>query len=163
MLPGIFGKVHIKYKTPKASILLIGGICSLSPLLGKNALIWFVDASAFGTVVAYLCVAISFVMIGEKEKNLNRPFKVKGRRFFGYINVIITTAFVFLYIPVLTDPLAWPYEWLLILGWVGLGVVLAGLAQTAYGHISDADREYMIFGKEYAREEILSQEKNNLH
>lgn len=163
MLPGVFGKVHPKYKTPTASIIFVGIICSLSPLLGKNALIWLVEACSFGTVVAYLFVALSFVVIAKKERNLKRPFKVKGRKWFSYVTVVITVFFIALYLPVVTNPFSWPYQWLLILGWSGLGLLLAVGTQTSYGNISDVDREYMIFGEEYAREEILYQKKSNLH
>ena len=55
MLPGIFAKVN-KKGVPVAAILLVGIVTILSPLLGKSALVWFVDAAAFGTVVAYFMV-----------------------------------------------------------------------------------------------------------
>lgn len=63
-----FGKLHPRYKTPVGAIVLVGGICTITPLLGKNALVWFVNASAFGSVIAYLMVAISFAV--KKNKSL---------------------------------------------------------------------------------------------
>ena len=57
MLPGIFAKVN-KKGVPVAAILLVGIVTILSPLLGKSALVWFVDAAAFGTVVAYFMVSL---------------------------------------------------------------------------------------------------------
>ena len=57
MLPTVFSKLHPKYGSPTAAITLVGVLGLISPLLGKNALGWFVDASSFGTVVAYLTVS----------------------------------------------------------------------------------------------------------
>ena len=69
MLPTVFSKLHPKYGSPTAAITLVGVLGLISPLLGKNALGWFVDASSFGTVVAYLTVSISFVMVRVAIQN----------------------------------------------------------------------------------------------
>ncbi len=161
MLPEIFGKVHPKYKTPTASIILVGIICSLSPLMGRNALVWFVNASAFGTVVAYVLVAISFLILRKKEADLERPFKVKHGTIVGYIAVAITIFFITLYLPIGPGSLVWPYEWGLVLGWSIIGIVLAVIAKTSYGNVSDAEREYLVFGEEYSRKEIINTKNTN--
>ena len=160
MLPEIFGRVHPKYKTPTASIIMVGIICCLSPLMGKNALVWFVDASAFGTVVAYLLVALSFVMLRKKEENLERPFKVKHGKLIGYIAVVVTIFFITLYLPIGPGSLVWPYEWMLVFGWAILGVILALSAKHTYRNVTESEREYLVFGEEYARKEILNKNIN---
>jgi len=71
MLPAVFGKVHPKYKTPTAAIIMVEIICYLSPRMGKNALVWFVNASAFGTVVAYLLVAIAHPKTKPHHRAIN--------------------------------------------------------------------------------------------
>ena len=45
MLPAVFGTLHEKYKTPYFATIFIGLITIFTPLLGKNSLGWFVDAS----------------------------------------------------------------------------------------------------------------------
>lgn len=87
MLPTVFSKLHPKYGSPTAAITLVGVLGLISPLLGKNALGWFVDASSFGTVVAYLTVSISFVMLRKKEPNLKRPWKAPGGYFTGFMAI----------------------------------------------------------------------------
>ena len=62
-LPEIFGKVHPKYGSPTAAVLLVGIITIISPCAGRSALVWFVDAAAFGTVVAYFMVSLSFFIL----------------------------------------------------------------------------------------------------
>ncbi|HZK02339.1 MAG TPA: APC family permease [Anaerovoracaceae bacterium] len=153
MLPPIFGRVHPKYKTPTAAIVLVGLITCLSPLLGSNALVWFVDASAFGTVIAYTMVAMSFVALRKKEPDLERPYKIKAGGIIGIIAVAVSIFFILLYLPIFTDGLLWPYEWFMVIGWVVLGVILAALTQKAYPDVSEEEREYLMFGEDYMRSE----------
>jgi APA family basic amino acid/polyamine antiporter len=155
MLPEIFGRVHPKHKTPTAAIVLVGFICCISPLLGKNALVWFVDASAFGTVIAYFMVSLSFVLLRKKEPELHRPFKVKNGGFIGVAAVIVSAFFISLYLPIGPGSLVWPYEWAMILIWAAIGVVFAIGAKYSYGDISEEEREYLIFGDEYSRANIM--------
>lgn len=160
MLPPVFGKVHPKTQTPYAAIILIGIICELSPLLGKNALVWFVNASSFGVVVTYLFVTLAFVILRKKEPNLERPFKVKNHKLIGYGAVIISIAFICLYLPFSSGGLVWPYEWGMILGWGLLGAVLAAMTQKAYPNVTLKERELLIFGEQYARKEIAGENVN---
>ncbi|MDF3001179.1 MAG: family permease [Bacillota bacterium] len=155
MLPTIFGKVHPKYQTPTAAIVLVGVICMITPLMGRNALVWFVDAASFGTVVAYLMVALSFLAIRKKEPNLDRPYSHKHPMIAGVLAVISALFFVHLYLPIGASSLVWPYEWALVLVWILIGVILAIAAKATTGPVSQAEREYLVFGEEYARKEIL--------
>ncbi len=155
MLPPIFGKIHPKHQTPTAAIILIGIFCVLSPLLGKNALVWFVNAGAFGTVVAYLMVSASFLMIRKKEPNLARPFKVRKGNVVGVISVLIGLFFLYLYLPLGHSGLIWPYEWGLVFVWFAIGAILSIVAKGSYANIPDSERELLMFGEEYARQEIV--------
>lgn len=155
MIPAVFGKVHPKYGTPTASIVLVGIICMITPLMGRNALVWFVDTASFGTVVAYFMVALSFIAIRRKEPNLNRPYRNKYPMLAGGLAVASSLFFITLYLPFGPSHLVWPYEWAFILFWIILGVILAAAAKASVGPVSPAEREYLIFGEEYARKEIL--------
>ncbi|TCO79519.1 APC family permease [Marinisporobacter balticus] len=155
MLPPVFGKVHPKTQSPYAAIILIGIICLLSPLMGKNALVWFVNASSFGVVITYLMVCISFVCLRKKEPNLERPFKVSNGVIIGWVAIIISVIFISLYLPFSPGALVWPYEWGMILGWIVLGVILAVMTKKAYPDVTDKEREYLMFGEKYARKEII--------
>ncbi|MDR2132402.1 MAG: APC family permease [Clostridiales Family XIII bacterium] len=153
MLPAAFGKVHPKYESPTAAIILVGLITCVSPLMGKSALVWFVDASAFGTVVAYFMVALSFLMLRKKEPGLHRPYKVKGGVAIGVIAIFVAGFFLYLYLPVGPGALL-PVEWALVLGWVILGVVFFIAARLKYKDITPEETEYLLFGKDYARKNL---------
>lgn len=66
MLPKSLGELHPRYKTPHKAILLIAFLSTAAPLLGRPALVWFVDAGGLGLVVAWLMVAISFIILRKK-------------------------------------------------------------------------------------------------
>lgn len=156
MLPQVFGELNPKYKTPAAAIVLSGMVCILAPLLGRNALVWFVNSSAFGTVVAYLMVSLSFIAIRKKEPELERPFKVKNAKLCGYIAVLISAIFICLYLPIGPGSLVWPYEWGMILGWAVIGGILAIGAKNSYPNVGAPEREYLIFGEQYARKQLMT-------
>jgi amino acid transporter len=157
MLPSVFGRVHPKYESPTAAILLVGVITCASPLMGKSALVWFVDASAFGTVVAYFMVALSFLALRRKEPDLARPYKVKGGPVVGVLAVCVAGFFLYLYLPAGPAPLI-AIEWVLVLGWIALGIVFYISAQIMYRDVKPEETEYLLFGNEYARKNIKSKE-----
>lgn len=152
MLPELFSKVHPKYGSPTAAILLVGIITILSPLLGKSALGWFVNAAAFGTVVAYFMVSMSFLILLKKEPELERPFKVKGGMAIGVLAVLVALFMASLYLPIYSPtPLA-PIEWALVGGWIVIGIILfIANKMGKNGNVSKEEREYLLFGDKYKR------------
>ena len=157
MLPGFFGWVHPKYQTPVCSILFVGLICCLSPLFGETALIWILNSAAFGTVIVYLLVSISFLLIRKQEPELKRHYYIKKGRAVGVGAAVIATFFLFWYTPFSPNALLWPYEWALVLAWVIMGVFFSCISKISgrKERITKAERELLIFGEEYAREAVL--------
>lgn len=153
MLPEIFGWVHPKYQTPMASILFVGLICMLSPLLGKNALVWLVHTASFGTVATYLMISLSFLRIRKKEPDLHRRYKVKYGRVIGTAAMFSSGFLLFWYTPFSPGMLNWSHEWGLVLGWICLGIALLSFSEGRQS-ITSRERELLIFGEEYARETV---------
>ena len=60
MVPRWFAKVHPRYRTPSNAILFIGALSVLSPLFGRQMLVWLVDAGGISIVIAFFLVAITF-------------------------------------------------------------------------------------------------------
>ena len=151
MLPGIFAKVN-KKGVPVAAILLVGIVTILSPLLGKSALVWFVDAAAFGTVVAYFMVSLSFLILRKKEPDLARPFKVNAGIVVGILAVGVALFMATLYLPLYSPAPLLGIEWALVGGWIVLGIILFIANKAgANGKRSKAEIEYQMFGDEYKR------------
>lgn len=146
MLPSIFGTLHNQYKTPYFATLFIGLITVLTPLLGQNSLGWFVDASSFGTVVAYFMVALSFIILRKKEPKTKRPFKIKNGIVVGVIAVMIALFFITLYLPIGASSLT-SIEWIIVLVWclIGFAFYLSNLKNVKS---NKEDREKVMYGKE---------------
>ncbi|MFC3039547.1 APC family permease [Virgibacillus xinjiangensis] len=133
MLPKSLGDLHPKYRTPHRAILLIGVFSTAAPLLGRPALVWLVNAGGLGLVVAWLMVAVSFIILRKKDPEMERPFKLAGGTAIGWIAVVMAGGVTLLYVPGMPSALIWPYEWVIILLWVILGAVLYRLSMAKYG------------------------------
>jgi ethanolamine permease len=73
-IPSIFGKVHKRFKTPAAALLLnlvIGIITLLSNTTEEIIII-----SVFGALTLYIISTIALLALRKKEPNLERPFRV---------------------------------------------------------------------------------------
>lgn len=152
MLPPVFSKVHPKYGSPVAAILLVGIVTVLSPLLGKSALTWFVDAAAFGTVVAYFMVSLSFLILRKKEPSLERPFKVNAGMLVGVLAVCVALFMASLYIPLYSPTPLTGIEWGLVGGWIVLGIILFIINKAGpNGKTPTEETEYLMFGEDYKR------------
>lgn len=146
MLPSLFGMVGKKSKSPIAAIIFVGFITVFTPLLGKNSLLWFVDASAFGTVIAYFMVSISFIVLRIKFPKLDRPYKLKCGAVIGVLAAIISVFFIILYLPVGSSSLSIE-EWIIVAIWIILGfcLYLPGLSKKKDNL---ALREKAMYGKD---------------
>lgn len=151
VIPGVFGKLHKKYNTPWAAICLVGTVCMISPFLGKNALVWFINTSSLCALIAYCLVIVSFIILRKKDFELARPFRVKGGILFGKVTFIVTFLYLLFYIAGnfsidLVNP-----EFVITALWILLGFVLAVTAKISGKNISDEEREIQIFGERFAR------------
>lgn len=124
MLPAFLARLHPTYGTPVNAIVMIGALSFVAPLFGRNALVWLVNAGGLGIVLAYILVAISFLVLRRREPDMERPFKVQGGVVVGYAALALSLAIGLLYMPGSPSALSWPYEWLIVLTWSFLGVVL---------------------------------------
>ncbi|KAB2330154.1 amino acid permease [Cytobacillus depressus] len=117
MLPKWFGKIHPKYKTPGNAIFIIGLLATLSPLLGRPALVWLVDAGGLSIVIAYFIVSLSFVVLRKTMPELDRPFRAGKSNIVGILATILSVGFIILYLPGMPASLVWPYEWIIFGVW----------------------------------------------
>lgn len=51
-------------------------------------------------------------------------------------------------------------EWIMVALWTVIGIILAICVRcSSYSHVTVAEREYLIYGEEYARKSIVEGEK----
>ena len=124
MLPAWLGKKHEKFDTPVNAILMIAVITSLAPLLGKNMLSWLSNAGSFATVITYLIVSVSFLVLRKKRPEMERPYRIRNWKFVGAGAVLLCLLMLTLYMPGLPSALVWPYEWAILIAWTLFGFIL---------------------------------------
>jgi basic amino acid/polyamine antiporter, APA family len=123
-VPTVFGKLHPTYKTPWVGIATIGVLSMIAPLFGKTILIWLINSGSFATTIAFLFVAISFLVLRHREPEMPRPFKVSHPRLVGYGAVTLSLGLIAAFLPWSDSSLQWPEEWLTIVVWSTLGILL---------------------------------------
>jgi APA family basic amino acid/polyamine antiporter len=127
-LPAFLGALHPRFNTPHRAVIFIGALSMLAPLLGRQALVWLVDAGSFGVVIAYAFVAMSFLVLRYREPDMPRPYKVKHWKIIGIAAFVLSCAIGLLFMPFSPAALVWPYEWAIVGGWWLAGLALMLLA-----------------------------------
>jgi len=123
MLPSFLGTLHPKYQTPQNAILLIGLLSVCAPFVGRPALVWLIDAGSFGIVVAYIFVALSFLVLRKREPSMTRPYKVPNGLLVGTLALVLSCVLLSFFLPFSPSSLLWPQEWLIVFGWAALGAL----------------------------------------
>jgi len=123
-LPAALGVLHPRFNTPHRAVILIGALSMLAPLLGRQALVWLVDAGSFGVVIAYAFVALSFIVLRYREPDMPRPYRVKHWKLTGIAAFVLSFAILMLFMPFSPAALVWPYEWAIVGGWWVVGFVM---------------------------------------
>jgi amino acid transporter len=132
MLPQFLGKLHPKYKTPTNAVILIGAICFIAPFFGRRMLVWLVDAGSAAAVIAYILVALSYLILRKNEPDMERPYKVRFGIFVGVMAVAMGIFMLVLYIPGMPAGLV-SQECIIVGIAVVLGLILGASAKLKFG------------------------------
>ena len=149
MLPAVFARLHPRYGSPVAVVVVLTGITVVAPFFGRPALVWLVDAGSLATVVAYLLVAAAFLIIRRRHPELHRPYRVAAPALVGWLAVATTLFFILLYLPGSPSALVWPEEWAIVLLWTGLGAGLA-VGMRRQSPVLDAGRQARLILGDHA-------------
>ena len=154
LLPDIFSKVHSKYKTPVFAIVFVGLFSCITPFLGPNALSPLLNIVALGTVISYLMVSISFLLIRRREPDLRKEYHIRNGKVIGIVAISCVLFFLFWYTPLSPVNLNWYYEWIFLSVWILIGSVFFIVLKIsgAKKSVTPLEREILIFSEEFARE-----------
>lgn len=75
-LPESFGVIDGKYRTPKNALLFCMIVSLSGPILGREALGWFVDMSAIGASIGYFFTCASTLVTARRDGDGSRFLKV---------------------------------------------------------------------------------------
>ena len=142
------GQSHPRYKTPYKAVLFSGAITLVASLLGRGAMVAFVDVGSFCIAAAFLGVSFSFVKLRRSFPHQHRPYRTPGGLATGYIS-IFGSLIILLAITLPGSPaaLVWPLEWLILLALCILGIVFWYISKKSRNTTAQEDRDYLILEK----------------
>lgn len=120
-LPQWFGKLDDKYQTPKNAMIFCILISLSGPILGREALGWFVDMSAIGASIGYFFTSAATYVTTKKDGDGTAKLKI-----LSIIGVIFSVAFMVLQlipIPGLVGVHFGKESYLMLIVWIVIGAV----------------------------------------
>lgn len=124
-LPKVFGVVDKKYGTPKNAIIFCMLISLSGPILGREALGWFVDMSAIGASLGFFFTCASSLRTQKRDGDGSKALKV-----LSFVGVIFSSAFMVLQlipIPGFSGVHFGTESYLMLLIWIAIGAVFYGV------------------------------------
>jgi APA family basic amino acid/polyamine antiporter len=117
LLPGIFSRVHPKFRTPYVSSALIGIVVAVVAAVGKLDVV--ADLVNIGTLAAFALVSVGVVVLRRRSPDLKRGFRVPFSPIVPILSALAAVALIFNGLPLQT--IVAYFVWLFI----GLGVYFA--------------------------------------
>lgn len=120
-LPAWFGEVERKHGTPKNAILFCVIVSLSGPVLGREALGWFVDMSAIGASIGYFFTCASTLVTVRRDGDGSAFLKTMAS-----IGVVFSIAFVILQlipIPGLSGVHFGKESYIMLVIWILLGLL----------------------------------------
>lgn len=121
-LPKWFGVVNKEYSTPKNAIVFCVIVSLSGPILGREALGWFVDMCAIGASIGYFFTCASALVTAKRDGNASTFIKIMAG-----IGVAFSVAFMILQlipIPGLSGVHFGKESYLLLIVWIVFGLFL---------------------------------------
>ena len=119
-LPAVFGKIDAKHGTPNNAMLFCIVISLSGPVLGREALGWFVDMSAIGASIGFAFTCMSTIVTVKRNNDDNKFIKVVA-----YLGSAFSVLFVILQlvpIPGLEGVHFGKESYILLVVWIVLGI-----------------------------------------
>ncbi|MBQ6366848.1 MAG: APC family permease [Oscillospiraceae bacterium] len=120
-LPEWFGRVDEKYGTPKNAMIFCILVSLSGPILGREALGWFVDMSAIGASIGYFFTSASTLIAAKRDGDGTHFLKIMA-----VVGVIFSTAFMILQlipIPGLNGVHFGKESYIMLLIWIVIGLL----------------------------------------
>ena len=121
-LPRVFGKVSPKRGTPRNAMIFCIVVSLSGPLLGREALGWFVDMSAIGASIGYLFTCLSTLITMKRFNDGKTHLKI-----LAVLGTIFSASFIVLQlvpIPGLSGVHFGNESYILLIVWIVLGAAM---------------------------------------
>ncbi|MFW5904938.1 MAG: APC family permease [bacterium] len=147
IVPPWLGRSHSRFGTPGNAVLLAGAVTLAGALMGRGAMLPFVDVGSFCIAVAFVGVSWSTLKLRDLEPDATRPYAIPGGRFVPGV-ALVGAIFLLAVMVVPGSPgmLTWPLEWVILGGFVLLGGVLWLLGRGRREAMTGDERRRLILG-----------------
>jgi APA family basic amino acid/polyamine antiporter len=93
LLPGIFARVHTKFRTPWINTLIVGlGVATAAGFFDINFL---GDATSVGTLAAFAIVSLTVIWLRRTHPDIPRGYRVPGYPVTPVLGIISCIALIF--------------------------------------------------------------------
>lgn len=130
-LPKWFGVIDKKYGTPKNAMIFCILVSLSGPILGREALGWFVDMSAIGASIGYLCTCAATLVMTKRDKDGTPLLK-----FLAVIGVIFSVSFIVLQlipIPGIEGVHFCNQSYIMLVVWIAIGLMFFAKQRNNFG------------------------------
>ena len=147
MIPPQFGLVHERFKSPWVAILFVGTIGAAASLLGRNAIVPIVNIGATILSSLFLLISAGVIVLRIRLPEHARPVRLGGGALIPAIASVFAACMAVLsFLDPLQNADGVPIEWLLLGGWLVLGLLFWVLGRRFRYTISEAEREFLLLG-----------------
>lgn len=132
-LPAVFGKIDPKYGTPKNAMIFCIAVSLAGPVLGREALGWFVDMSSIGASVGFLFACLSAIKVMKRDQD-GTPFK----KAMAYVGAVFSALFICLQlipVPGLSGVHFCNESYIMFAIWTILGAAFFAKQKKKIGHL----------------------------
>lgn len=150
IVPISFSFIHKKYKTPKNALIFVLIIAIILGMLGKKALIWFLDIGGISIGIAWILCVLSALKLRKQNPNLKRPYKAPFIFIISPISLLIVTLiFIVSLTPKTPLSLNWPYEYSILFIWFILGIIMYLFSKKRWKNLNEKDIAKELLGEYY--------------
>jgi len=147
IVPPWLGRSHPRFETPGNAVLLAGVVTLAGALLGRGALLPFVDVGSFCIAAAFLGVSWSTIKLRRAEPDAHRPYTIPG----GLLVPVVAFLGALFILGVMIVPgspgmLTWPLEWVILGGFLALGGGLWIFGASRRRSTPPAERSRLVLG-----------------
>ena len=148
MAPAVLERTNPTSGSPAGAVIVSGAATLFGACLGRGAMIAFIDVGSFCIALAFLGVTLSAARLRRDHPDLARPYRMPAPRVvpllagLGAVFILAMMAW-----PGSPVALAWPLEWLLLLGVCGLGLIGWWAGGPRRRATTAADRSHLVLGE----------------
>ena len=133
-LPAWFGKIDQKHRTPKNAMIFCIIVSLSGPILGREALGWFVDMSAIGASIGYFFTSASTLMTLRTDKDGTVFVKIMA-----CMGIAFSVVFMILQlvpIPGLNGVCFGKESYIMLVVWVIIGLILYAIRGRKFDNVT---------------------------